>query len=90
MGHGTFLCQSKYCKELLKRFEMDNCKEASTPIATSCNLDLDEKGTSINQTKYRGLIGSLLYLTASRPDICLCARFSQTRKSHTSKLGKES
>jgi len=76
---GTFLCQSKYSKELLKKFEMDKCKEATTPISTSCYLDLDEKGVSINQTKYRGLIGSLLYLTASRLDImfsvCMCFRF---------------
>ena len=63
---------------------MDNCKEASTPIVTSCCLDLDEKGASIDQTKYRGLIGSLLYLTASRPDImfsvCMCARFQANLK----------
>ena len=68
--------QYKYCRELLKRFEMDKCKEATTPIATSCYLDLDEKGISIDQTKYRGLIGSLIYLIASRPDImfnvCMC------------------
>jgi len=84
MGHVTFLCQSKYCKELLKRFEMDNCKEATTPIATSCSLDLDEKGSSIDQTKYRGLIGSLLYLITSRPDImfsvCLCVRLQSNPK----------
>jgi len=92
MGHETFLCQSKYYKELLKRFEMDNCKEASTPIATSCSLDLDEKGTSIDQTKYRGLIGSLLYLTVSHPDImfsvCLCARFQSNPKESHFKAGK--
>jgi len=92
MGHGTFLCQSKYYKELLKRFEMDNYKETSTSIATSCSLDLDEKGTLINQTKYRGLIGSLLYLTASRPDIMfsifLCARFQTNPKESHLKAGK--
>jgi len=66
---------------------MENCKEISTPMATNCYLDSDEKGTSVDQTKYRGLIGSLLYLTASRPDImfsvCLCARFqSNPKESH--------
>jgi len=71
LEHGTFLCQSKYCKELVKKSEMDKCKEASTPISTSCYLDLDEKGIIVDQTKYRGLIGSLLYLTASRPNIML-------------------
>jgi len=63
---------------------MDSCKEASTPIATSCYLDADEHGISVDQTKFRGLIGSLLYLTASRPDItfavCMCARFQANPK----------
>ena len=87
MKHGTFLCQSKYCKELLKKFKMDNCKEATTLISTNCYLDLDEKGVSIDQTKYRGLIGSLLYIIASWPDIMFsvykCARFqSNLKESH--------
>jgi len=87
LNHGTFLSQTKYCKELLKKFDMENCKEISTPMATNCYLDSDEKGTSVDQTKYRGLIGSLLYLTTSRPNImfsvCLCARFqSNPKESH--------
>jgi len=87
LNHGTFLSQTKYCKELLKKFDMENCKEISTPMATNCYLDSDEKGTSVDQTKYKGLIGSLLYLSASRPDImfsvCLCARFqSNPKESH--------
>jgi len=85
--HGTFLCQSKYCRELLKKFDMENCKEASTPIATRFSLDTDENGTNYDQTKYRGLIGSLLYLTAIRLGImfsvCLCARFQvKPKESH--------
>jgi len=84
---GIFLCQSKYCKEILKKFEMENCKAATTPMSTSSYMSVDETGTVVDQTKYRGLIGSLLYLTASRPDImfvvCLCARFqSNPRESH--------
>jgi len=63
---------------------MDNFKDASTPITTSCYLDTDEHGTTVDQTKFRGLIGSLLYLTASRPDItfvvCMCARFQANPK----------
>jgi len=56
-------------------------------MANSCYLDSDEKGTSVDQTKYRGLIGSLFYLTASRPNImfsvCLCVRFqANPKKSH--------
>jgi len=77
--NGTFLCQSKYCKKLLKKFEMDKSKEATTPISTNYYLDLDEKGVSIGQTKYRSLIGSLLYLTDSRPynmfSVSMCAKY---------------
>jgi len=58
---------------------MENCKEAATPIAIGCYLDIDEKGANVDQTKYRGIIGSLFYLTASRPyimfNLCLCARY---------------
>jgi len=84
LQNDTFLNQSKYCRDVLKKFEIDSCKEASTPIATSCYLDADEHGTTVDQTKFRGLIGSLLYLTASRPDItfvvCICARFQANPK----------
>jgi len=79
MKHGTFLCQSKYCTKLIKKFGMEKCKEAYTPIATSTYLDLDEKGKSVDESIYRGMTGSLLYLTSRRPDIilsvCLCARY---------------
>ena len=66
---------------------MQNCKEAATPMATSTYLDKDEIGKSIDESKYRGMIGSLLYLTASRPGImfsvCMCARFqAQPKESH--------
>ena len=51
---------------------MKDCKEDATPIATSCLMDADEAGQQVDSTKYRALIGSLLYLTASRPKIwCL-------------------
>ena len=71
MNHRTFLHQTKYCKELLKKFDMDKSKEAATPTATNCYISAYEKGKLINQTKYRGIIGSLLYLTASRIGMCL-------------------
>ena len=45
LDHGTFLSQTKYCKELLKKFDMENCKESATPMETNCYLDSDEKGT---------------------------------------------
>ncbi|CAI8597397.1 unnamed protein product [Vicia faba] len=63
---------------------MDNCKAMSTPMGSGTYVDQDESGVSIDITKYRGMIGSLLYLTASRPDImfsvCLCARFQENPK----------
>ena len=76
---GIFISQTKYWKELLKRFDMKNDKSIFTPISTACYLDKDEKGKSVDIKKYRGMIVSLLYLTASMPDIMfsffLCARF---------------
>ncbi|XP_014511644.1 uncharacterized protein LOC106770343 [Vigna radiata var. radiata] len=81
---GIFIHQSKYYNHLLKKFKMLDCKDAATPMATNCYLDLDETGKSVNQKLYRCMIGSLLYLTVSRPDImhsvCLCARFQSTPK----------
>jgi len=66
---------------------MDKCKPINTPFSTSCNLDQDEVGIPVDETKHRGIIGSLLYLTASRSDImfavCMCARFqSAPKESH--------
>ena len=79
IDEGTFVCQTKRCLELLKRFRMDSAKEIDTPMATNGNLDKDEKGKDVEVKRYRGMIGSLLYLTASRPDIifsvCMCARY---------------
>ena len=68
---------------------MEESKTMKTPMSSSIKLDKDEKGKSIYSTMYRGMIGSLLYLTASRPDImycvCLCAKFqSYTKESHLS------
>ena len=62
LKEGTFINQVKYIRDLLKKFK-------NTPMGSSIKLDMDEKGKSVDQTKYRGMIGSLLYLTASRSDI---------------------
>jgi len=92
LNHGTFLNQSKYCFDLLKKFKMEDYKESTTPIATNCLMDVDEAGQPVDSTKYRGLIESLLYLTASRPDIqfgvCLCARFQANPKESHFKVAK--
>jgi len=87
--NGIFISQSKYCKELLNRLEMKNAKQMATPKSTVCYLDKDETGQSIVIKKYRGMIRSLLYLSASRPDImfsvCMCVRYQENPKeSHLS------
>ena len=89
LKEGTFINQAKYIRDPLKRFNMEEAKTMKTPMSSSIKLDMDEKGKSIDSTMYRGMIGSLLYLTASRPDImysvCLCARFqSCPKESHLS------
>ena len=75
---GIFINQAKYTRNLLKRFNLQDYATATTPMATTTKLD-PNVGESVEITTYRGMIGSLLYLTASRPDImyatCLCARF---------------
>jgi len=69
---------------MLKRFKLDGLKGAKTPMPTKCSLDLDPNGKEVDQTLYRSMIGSLLYLCASRPDIMLsvgiCARFQAAPK----------
>ncbi|XP_060216298.1 secreted RxLR effector protein 161-like [Lycium barbarum] len=86
------ISQKKYIKELLKQFEMKNVKPIDTSIGTATKLDMDEPGLSVNETMYRGIIGSLLHLTASRPDIVfsvgLCARFQSSPKESHLKAAK--
>jgi hypothetical protein len=83
---GTFIFQSKYVNDLLKRFGMDNSKPIKTPTAINAHVDLDEGGKSVDLKLYRSMIGSLLYLTASEPDImfgvCMCARFQASPKEY--------
>ena len=63
---------------------MDGAKEYKTPMATATKIDKDDTGKSVNEKMYRGMIGSLLYLIANRPDIinsvCLSARFQSCPK----------
>ena len=81
---GTFLSQTKYTQDLLKRFGMKDAKPAKTPMGTDGHVDLNKGGKSIDQKAYRSMIGSLLYLCASRPDImlsvCMCARYQSDPK----------
>ncbi|GJX80172.1 retrovirus-related pol polyprotein from transposon TNT 1-94 [Tanacetum coccineum] len=62
-------CLLKYALEILKKHGMDKCDSIGTPVATKPKLDADLSGTLVNQTKYHSMIGSLMYLTSSRPDI---------------------
>ncbi|GJX98662.1 retrovirus-related pol polyprotein from transposon TNT 1-94 [Tanacetum coccineum] len=76
---GIFINQSNYVLEILKKYEMETCDPVGTPMKIKDKLDLDKNGTLVDATKYRSMIGSLMYLTSSRPDIvhatCLCARY---------------
>jgi hypothetical protein len=78
LQEGTFICQTKYIQDNLKKFGMKNAKPIKTPMGTNGHLDLDTRGKSVDQKVYRSMIGSLLYLCAPRPDImllvCMCAR----------------
>ncbi|GJV68002.1 retrovirus-related pol polyprotein from transposon TNT 1-94 [Tanacetum coccineum] len=84
MEDGIFLNQSKYIKEMFKKFGLKESKPMKTPMSSDTKLTKDEECESVDSTKYRGMIGSLLYLTTSRSDImfsvCLCARFQEAPK----------
>jgi hypothetical protein len=87
LSRGTFINQSKYISDLLNKFDMKDTMSARTPMSSTTQLNADLSGKSVDQKNYRGIIGSLLYLTASRPDImystCVCARFQcNPKESH--------
>jgi hypothetical protein len=68
-NQGIFISQTKYIREMLKRFGMEYCKPVITPMKTSCKLSKDDDSKSTDQRKYRSMIGSLLYVTTSRTDV---------------------
>nr|GFB29189.1 hypothetical protein [Tanacetum cinerariifolium] len=76
---GIFINQSKYALESLKKYGFKSCDPVDTPMVEKSKLDEDKEGKAINPSHYRGMISTLLYLTASRPDlhfaICMCARY---------------
>ena len=65
-----FLNQVKYTVEILKRFGMLDCKAMTTPMTTSLKLLNDDTSEAVDVTLYRKIIGSLMYLTNTRPNIC--------------------
>jgi hypothetical protein len=66
-NQGIFISQTKYIREMLKRFGMEDCKPVITPMQTSCKLSKDDDSKSTYQRQYRSMIGNLLYVTTSRP-----------------------
>ncbi|GKG14376.1 uncharacterized mitochondrial protein-like protein, partial [Tanacetum coccineum] len=77
---GIFISQDKYVADILKKFDFVTVKTVSTPIETNKALNKDEKAEDVDVHLYRSMIGSLMYLIASRPDImfvvCACSRDS--------------
>ncbi|CAM8916329.1 unnamed protein product [Rhodiola kirilowii] len=84
---GIFISQSKYAKNLIKNFELEKASHKRTPAATHLKITKDDAGTKVEHTLYMSMIGSLLYLTASRPDIAytvgVCVRYqADPKESH--------
>ncbi|GKE26057.1 retrovirus-related pol polyprotein from transposon TNT 1-94 [Tanacetum coccineum] len=79
LSRGIFINQSKYALEFLKKYGFDSCDPVDTPLVEKSKLDEDKEGKAVDPSHYRGMIGTLLCLTASRPDlqfaICMCARY---------------
>nr|GEW49166.1 integrase, catalytic region, zinc finger, CCHC-type, peptidase aspartic, catalytic [Tanacetum cinerariifolium] len=75
---GIFINQSKYALESLKKYSFESCDPVDTPMVEKSKLDEDKEGKAVDPSHYHGMIGTLLYLTSSRPDlqfaICMCAR----------------
>jgi hypothetical protein len=87
LKNDTFVSQSKYIKDMFKKFSMIDSQSISTQMGTNSNLDSDASGNMVDQKLYRSMIGSLLYVTVSRLDVmfsvCMCARFQASpRESH--------
>ncbi|GJZ77575.1 retrovirus-related pol polyprotein from transposon TNT 1-94 [Tanacetum coccineum] len=76
---GIFINQSKYALEMLKMYSLDQYDAVDIPMVGQSKLDEDPNGTPVDPTRYRGIVGSLMYLTASRPDlvfiVCMCAQY---------------
>ncbi|GJY65312.1 retrovirus-related pol polyprotein from transposon TNT 1-94 [Tanacetum coccineum] len=83
---GVFINQSKFALEILKKFGMDSCDPVDTPMVDRLKLDEDPLGIPVDHTQFHSMVGSLMYLTASKPDlvfaVCMCVRYqaSPTKK----------
>ncbi|GJV91937.1 retrovirus-related pol polyprotein from transposon TNT 1-94 [Tanacetum coccineum] len=76
---GIFLNQSKYALKSLNKYRMESCDPVDTPMVEKSKLDEDTQGKAVDPTHYRGMVGTLMYLTSNKPDlvyaICMCARY---------------
>ena len=70
---GIFICQQKYAKEILKKFQLENARPCNTPLSPGEKLMKEDKADKVNVTVFQSIIGCLLYLTATRPDIMYAA-----------------
>ena len=87
MKHGIFVTQSKYIKEILKIFGIDDSKPIITPMIIGHKLSKNDESTEVNQTLYRSMIGKLEYVVHTRPDIALVVGimaifFANPRENH--------
>nr|GEW28625.1 retrovirus-related Pol polyprotein from transposon TNT 1-94 [Tanacetum cinerariifolium] len=75
----SFLLSQKFTKELIKKYGMETCEPTDTPMVEKSKLDEDPQEKAVDPTRYRGMIGTLMYITISRPDlvfvVCMCARY---------------
>nr|GEZ79758.1 retrotransposon protein, putative, unclassified [Tanacetum cinerariifolium] len=88
---GIFINQSNYVNEILKKYGLNTCAIIGTPMDIKDKLDLDQIGTPLDATKYHSMIGALMYLTSSKPDIvhatCVCARYqAQPTEKHLKEI----
>ena len=87
MKDDTFISQGKYIKDMIKKFGLQEAKQMSTPMGINDQLGSDTSGNMVDEKLYRSMIESLLYVTASMPDVmfsvCKCARYQASpRESH--------
>ncbi|XP_031253746.1 secreted RxLR effector protein 161-like [Pistacia vera] len=81
-----FVCQQRYATELLLRFGMENCKPVNTPLVPNLKLSKTDGAERVDEGKYRSLVGSLLYYTATRPDLMFTASYLSRFMSNPSEL----
>ena len=66
---GIFISQTKYIKDMLKKFKMEDSKPVGTLVATGCKLSKDDESLEVDHTMYKSMIGILLYVTSTRPNV---------------------